>query len=143
VNSGSDRPPIDRPPIDRAAIITIVLASLFAAVIGVAVGFITTFTHRGLAPWGLVAGLVIVAALVLGFRLVFSSRIIGAAAAIGVVGATALLMLPGAGGTVLVLDDPIGYAWAIGPTVLSTVALLWPTPTSRRNRGADRLRMDP
>ncbi len=63
---------------------SIVLASLFAFVIGVAVGFITTFTHRGIPPWGLIAGLVIIAAAVLGFRLVFASRIIGAAAAAGV-----------------------------------------------------------
>jgi hypothetical protein len=137
VNTG-----IDRPAIDRAAIVTIVLASVFAFAIGVAVGFITTFTHRGLPPWGLVAGLAIVLAVVLGFRLVFGSRIIAAAAAIGVVGATALLMLRGAGGTVLVLDDPIGYVWAIGPTVIATIVLLWPNPASRRNRRADRLRMD-
>jgi len=128
--------------IDRATVVTIVLASLFAVAIGVAVGFITTFTHRGLPPWGLIAGLAIVVAVVLGFRLVFASRIIGAAAAIGVIGATALLMLPGAGGTVLVLDDPIGYVWAIGPTVLATVALLWPNPVPRRNRVTGRPKMD-
>lgn len=127
---------------DRATIITVALASLFAFVIGVAAGFITTFTHRGLPPWGLVAGLAVVVALVLGFRLVFSSRIIGAAAAIGIIGATALLMLPGAGGTAFVLDDPIGYAWAIGPTVLAAVALAWPNPVARRNRAAGRPRMD-
>jgi N-acetyl-1-D-myo-inositol-2-amino-2-deoxy-alpha-D-glucopyranoside deacetylase len=128
--------------IDRATVVTIVLASLFAFVIGVAVGFVTTFTHRGLPPWGIVAGVVIVVAVVLGFRLVFASRIIGAAAALGIIGATALLMLPGAGGTVLVLDDPIGYTWAIAPTVLATVALLWPNPALRRNRAAGRPRMD-
>ena len=127
---------------DRASIVTIVLASLFAFVIGVAAGFITTFTHRGLPPWGLIAGLAIVTALVLGFRLVFSSRIIGAAAAVGVIGATALLMLPGAGGTVFVLDDPLGYAWAIGPTVLACMALLIPYPVARRERAAARSRMD-
>ncbi len=117
---------------DRASIVTIALAALFAFVIGVAVGFITTFTHRGLPPWGLIAGFVIVLALVVGFRLVFASRIIGAAAAVGAIGSTALLMLPGAGGTVFVLDDPIGYAWAIGPTVLAATALLWPDPVARQ-----------
>ena len=128
---------------DRAAIITIALASLFALVVGVAVGFITTFTHRGLPPWGLTAGLAVIAALVLGFRLVFASRIIGAAAAIGAIGATALLMLPGAGGTVFVLGDPIGYAWAIGPTVLSVLALAVPNPVARREGAAGRSRMEP
>jgi N-acetyl-1-D-myo-inositol-2-amino-2-deoxy-alpha-D-glucopyranoside deacetylase len=128
---------------DRAAIITIALASLFAFVVGVAVGFITTFTHRGLPPWGLVAGLAIIAALVLGFRLVFASRIIGGAAAVGAIGATALLMLPGAGGTVFVLGDPIGYAWAIGPTVLAVLALAVPNPVARREAAAGRSRMEP
>lgn len=127
---------------DRATIVTIVLASLFALVIGVAAGFITTFTHRGLPPWGLIAGLAVILALVLGFRLVFSSRIIGGAAAVGAIGATALLMLPGAGGTVFVLGDPIGYVWAIGPTVLSVVALAVPNTVARREAAAARSRMD-
>ena len=127
---------------DRAGIITVVLASTFALVIGVAVGFITTFTHRGLPPWGLLAGFAIILAVVLGFRLVFASRIIGAAAAVGAVGATALLMLPGAGGTAFVLDDPIGYAWAIGPSVLAVGALVWPNPVAGRDRAAGRSRMD-
>jgi hypothetical protein len=128
--------------IDRAAIITIALASLFALVIGVAAGLITTFTYRGLPPWGLIAGLAIVTALVLGFRLVFASRIIGAAAAVGAIGATAALMLPGAGGTAFVVDDPLGYAWAIGPSVLVLVALLVPNPVAGRGRAAGRSRMD-
>jgi hypothetical protein len=127
---------------DRAAIATIALASLFAFAIGVAAGFVTTFTHRGLPPWGVIAGLAIVVALVLGFRLVFASRIIGAAAALGMIGATALLMLPGAGGTVFVVDDPIGYAWAIGPTVLAVLVLTVPQPVARREARAARSRMD-
>jgi hypothetical protein len=128
---------------DRAAIMSIVLASLFAFVIGVTIGFITTFTHRGLPPWGLIAGLAIIAAAVVGFRLVFASRIIGAAGAAGAIGATALLMLPGAGGTAFVIGDPIGYAWAIGPTVLSVIALAWPNPSAGRTGSASRPRMDP
>lgn len=127
---------------DRAAIITIALASLFAFAIGVAVGFITTFTHRGLPPWGLVAGLAVILALVVGFRLVFASRIIGAAAAVGAIGATGLLMLPGAGGTAFVIDDPIGYVWAVGPTVLAAAALAWPNPVARREATESRSRMD-
>ncbi|MEO5920962.1 MAG: hypothetical protein ABIQ01_07450 [Pseudolysinimonas sp.] len=127
---------------DRAAIITIVLASLFAFVIGVASGFITTFTYQGLPPWGLIAGLVIITALVLGFRLVFASRVIGAAAALGAVGATALLTRPGAGGTVFVVDDPLGYAWAIAPALLSVVVLALPALAGRREGASSRSRMD-
>jgi N-acetyl-1-D-myo-inositol-2-amino-2-deoxy-alpha-D-glucopyranoside deacetylase len=130
------------PDTDRAAIMTVALASLFAFVIGVAVGFITTFTHRELPPWGLVAGLAIIAAAVLGFRLVFGSRIIGAAAAVGVIGATALLTLPGAGGTAFAPSDPIGYTWAIAPSLLALVVLAWPNAVAGRKGVASRSRMD-
>jgi N-acetyl-1-D-myo-inositol-2-amino-2-deoxy-alpha-D-glucopyranoside deacetylase len=131
-----------KPDTDRAAIMTVALASLFAFVIGVAVGFITTFTHRELPPWGLVAGLAIIAAAVLGFRLVFGSRIIGAAAAVGVIGATALLTLPGAGGTAFAPSDPIGYTWAIAPSLLALVVLAWPNAVAGRKGVASRSRMD-
>jgi hypothetical protein len=127
---------------DRAGVVTIVLASLFAFVVGVAVGFITTFTHRGLPPLGLLAGLAIITAAVLGFRLVFASRVIGAAAALGAVGSTALLTMPGAGGTVFVIDDAIGWAWAIAPTVLALLALAWPLSPPRRRAVAHRSKME-
>ena len=107
------------------------LSSVFALLVGIVVGVITTFTHGLVAPWGLVSGLAIVAALVGGFRLVFASRIVGAAAAVGVIGASAVLALPGAGGTVLALDGPLGYLWAFGPAVIALIVLLVP---GRRRR---------
>jgi N-acetyl-1-D-myo-inositol-2-amino-2-deoxy-alpha-D-glucopyranoside deacetylase len=107
------------------------LSSLFAVLVGLIVGVITTFTHAQFLPWGLIAGLLVVVALVLGFRLVFDSRVVGAAAGLGVVAASAALALPGAGGTVLVLSSPAGWIWALGPAILSAVALLWPRPRAR------------
>jgi hypothetical protein len=114
------------PRIDRAAALTVALASVFALAIGVAVGFVTTFTHHQYVPWGLVAGLVVIVALVAGFRLVFDSRVIAAASGVGAIAAIALLTLPGVGGSVLVLDDPIGYIWAIAPPVLVAGVVAWP-----------------
>jgi N-acetyl-1-D-myo-inositol-2-amino-2-deoxy-alpha-D-glucopyranoside deacetylase len=111
---------------DRGTILTIALAALFALLIGFAVGFVTTFTHRQAPPWGLVGGLVVIAALVAGFRLVFDSRIIAAAAGLGAILATAVLMLPGAGGRAFVIDDPLGYVWALAPTALTAAIVLWP-----------------
>jgi len=102
------------------------LSSVFAVLVGIVVGVITTFTHSLLAPWGLVAGLAIVAALVGGFRLVFGSRVVGAAAALGIVGAAAALALPGAGGTVLTLNGVSGWIWALGPVVIALIVLLLP-----------------
>jgi hypothetical protein len=112
--------------VDRATVVTLAVASVFAFVIGGAVGFVTTFTHHQYAPWGLVAGLVVVAALVVGFRLVFDSRIIAGAGALGVILGIGLLTLPGVGGSVLVFDDPLGWIWAIGPTLLAVTAVAWP-----------------
>jgi N-acetyl-1-D-myo-inositol-2-amino-2-deoxy-alpha-D-glucopyranoside deacetylase len=102
------------------------LSSVFAVLIGVVVGVITTFTHAQLPPWGLVAGLAIVVALVEGFRLVFGSRIVAAAAALGVIGASAVLALPGAGGTAFTVVGVPGYLWAFGPALLSLIVLLVP-----------------
>jgi len=102
------------------------LSSVFGLLVGIMVGVITTFTHGLLLPWGIIAGLAIVAALVAGFRLVFGSRVVGAAAALGLIGASAVLALPGAGGTVLALDGWPGYIWAFGPAVISAIVLLVP-----------------
>ena len=107
------------------------LSSVFALLVGGVVGVITTFTHRQFLPWGLIAGLVIVLALVIGFRLVFGSRVVGGAAAIGVIAAGAVLTLPGAGGAVLVINDLPGWSWALGPAILSAIAIAWPRPRGR------------
>jgi hypothetical protein len=127
---------------DRATILTAAVAAVFALVIGAAVGLITTFTHRQLPPWGLLAGIAVIAALVIGFRLVFDSRLIAAAGGIGAVVATGLLMLPGAGGTAFVVDDPIGYTWAIAPSLIVAAIVAWPRSRRRRELVASRSRMD-
>jgi len=115
------------PPAEPLGAGATAMSSVFAILFGIVVGVITTFTHAAIPPWGLVAGLAVVTALVAGFRLVFGSRIVAAAAALGVVGASAVLALPGAGGTALALDGPLGYLWAFGPAVLSLVVLLVPS----------------
>ncbi|CAN5180221.1 hypothetical protein BH11ACT3_BH11ACT3_02450 [soil metagenome] len=122
---------------DRGSLASTVFAAAFALIIGAAVGFLTTFTHHQLVPWGLVAGLLIITALVAGFRIVFDSRLIAAAAGLGVLLATAVLALPGVSGTALLLDDPIGYVWAIVPTVLTAAVVIWP---DREPVGAHRRR---
>lgn len=109
-----------------------VLSSVFALLVGGVVGVITTFTHHQFLPWGLIGGLAVVVALVLGFRLVFGSRVVAGAAAVGVVVATAVLTLPGAGGSVLVLNDLPGWIWAFGPAILSVIAVAWPRPRRPR-----------
>jgi N-acetyl-1-D-myo-inositol-2-amino-2-deoxy-alpha-D-glucopyranoside deacetylase len=108
-----------------------VITSVLALLVGFVVGGITTFTHGAVEPWGLIAGLAIVAALIGGFRLVFASRVVAAAAALGIIGASALLAAPGAGGAALSLDGFFGYAWAFAPALLAVVILLLPRPGRR------------
>jgi hypothetical protein len=103
-----------------------VIACTFAALLGAAVGTITTFTHRQLPPWGAIAGLLIIGALVAGFRLVFDSRIVAGAAAVGVLVSIAVLALPGAGGSVVVADGWLGYLWVLGAPIMALVVLAWP-----------------
>ncbi len=111
---------------DRLGVAATIIASVFAALIGIGVGLITTFTHRQLPPIGIIAGLVIVAALIAGFRLVFDSRIIAGAAALGVLSAIAVLAIPGAGGSVVVSDGILGYIWVLGTPLIAAVVLVWP-----------------
>jgi N-acetyl-1-D-myo-inositol-2-amino-2-deoxy-alpha-D-glucopyranoside deacetylase len=125
-------PPAE-PPAEPLGAGATALSSIFGLLVGIVVGVITTFTHSQLPPWGLIAGLAIVTALVAGFRLVFGSRTVAGAAALGVVGASAVLALPGAGGTALSLDGLTGYLWAFGPVLLSLVVLLVPV---RGRRGS-------
>ncbi len=115
------------------------LTLLLAAVVGAAIGFVLTFTHRQYVvdvggvgiPLGVIAALAIVAALLIGMRLVFADRAAPLAGGAGVVLATALLALPAANGSLLVLDDPVGYAWAVGPAALTLAVVVWPTPRRR------------
>ncbi|WP_309709262.1 hypothetical protein [Pseudolysinimonas sp.] len=116
-------------------VFTIVLA--FAT--GAGVGFVLTFTHRHYVvelgdvsvPFGLIGGLAVVAALLAGMRLAFAERAAPIAAAVGVILGSAVLTLPGNSGSLFMPEDPIGYVWAVGPTVLAIVIIAWPERSSR------------
>jgi hypothetical protein len=123
-------------------VLSSVVAAALALVLGAAVGFVLTFAHRQFpvevlgirVPLGLVAALAIVAALLVGFRLAFGDRWIAVAAGAGVVLASAVLALPGAGGSLLVLGDAAGYLWAFGPALLALLVIVWPGRDTRRTR---------
>ena len=111
--------------------------ALLAFAVGAMVGVVTTFTHRQLPPWGLVAGLLIIAALLVGARLAFEGRLVAGAAAVGVVGAVLVLSLQSTGETVLVADDPLGTAWAVGPALIAVVVVAWPDARPRPEAASD------
>lgn len=111
--------------------------AVVAFAVGALVGVVTTFTHRQLPPWGLLAGLLIIAALLAGARLAFPGRLAATAAAVGVVGAGILLSLQSTGGSVLVANDALGIVWAVGPALIAVVVLVWPAPRPRPDVASD------
>jgi hypothetical protein len=127
-------------------VIARVLSLVLSFVTGAGVGFVLTFTHRQYlvefgdvpVPLGLIGALAIVAGLLAGMRLAFGDRLAPLAAAVGLVVASLVLVLPSRAGSVLVLEDPIGYAWALGPAVIALVVIGWPAPRRPRSDGAAR-----
>lgn len=121
------------------------VTAILAAGVGAATGSVLTFTHRqyvatlgGIGiPFGLIGALAIVAALVVGTRLAFGDRVPALAAGAGIVIASALFALPSPSGSGLVLDDGLGYAWALGPAAIVVIAVVWPgaSRTTRRRPG--------
>jgi hypothetical protein len=117
-----------------------------AAVVGLLVGTLGTFKHQagvsaltgtGL-PYGLVLSLAMVAAVLLALRMAFGTRLYAAAAGIGVVAAVVVFGRPGPGGSEVVLADPAGAAWWIGPIVIALLVVAVPDRRRRTDSpGAD------
>lgn len=115
-----------------ARIVTLVVA----VVLGMFAGALLTAAHQATVavagvpvPWGIIAGLLVMTALFVGLRIVFESRAVALAAAAGFLGASALLALQSAGGSVLVPDNIVGYLWTFGPVLIGAVVLAWPKVT--------------
>lgn len=123
----------DEPSFTDYGIVARIITFVVAAGLGLFAGALLTAAHQATAdvagipvPWGIIAGLLIVGCLLIGLRIVFESRIVALVAAVGFIGAAALLALQGAGGSVIVPDNPAGYAWTFGPVLVATVVLAWP-----------------
>jgi len=121
-----------------------IVTLLIAALLGLFAGALLTASHQATVavagvpvPWGLIAGILIMTALFIGLRIVFESRAVALAAGVGFLGASALLALQSAGGSVLVPDNLAGYVWTFGPVLIGAVVLAWPKLT-RPNRPAAR-----
>lgn len=102
---------------------------------GLVVGTIGTFKHQvGISaatgtglPVGLVLTLAMVTVFLLALRLAFPSRWFAGAGAMGVVGAIALLTLPGpSGGSSVILLNIAGVVWTLAPAVLAAAVVGWP-----------------
>lgn len=112
---------------------TKIIASAFALILGIIIGAILTVAHQATVlvgdaavPWGLIVGLLVTASLFAGLRLAAGNRLLAGFAALGFLGVEALLALQSTGGSVLVPDNPLGYAWTWGPVAIALVVLAWP-----------------
>lgn len=124
-----------------------VAAVVLAMAVGLFVGGVASFTHRqwpislagGRLPLGLMVGALIVAATIVGLRLAFHSRVIALGGAAGVLTAVAVLASPGPGGTVVVIQDWVGWTWVLIPAVIAAVTVMWPgrPRTGARRSSAD------
>ena len=113
---------------------------------GLVVGVIGTFKHQvGISaatgtglPVGLVLSLAMVTVFLLALRLAFPSRWFAGAGAMGVVGAIALLTLPGpSGGSSVILLNVAGVVWTLAPAVLAAAVVGWPRRRARARDARD------
>ena len=116
-------------------------------VAGLLVGVLGTFKHQfGISvvteagwPIGLVASVLMVGLLLAALRLTFPTRWFALAAAIGVLVAVYVLLLPGPGGSEVVLNNYAGVTWTIAPAIVAAAVVGWPRRVPRRTAdGAER-----
>ena len=120
--------------------VSLAIATGMGVLVGAFVGGLATFTHRQWRvpiggfrpPLGLVVGLVLVVLVVAGLRLAFT-RVVAFGGAVGAVAAIALLAIPGAGGTAVVVGDAIGLTWVLAPAAVCAVVLAWPAASPAPN----------
>lgn len=94
-----------------------------SAALGVLVGVVGTGVHRLNVPFGLVLALLVVASagvLVRAWAGVRGMLLLGALLLITVV----VMGLPGPGGDLLIVAQPVGYAWYASALVVAAVGLL-------------------
>lgn len=126
---------------DGWTVASLAIATGMGVLVGAFVAGLATFTHRQWRipigalrpPLGLLVGLVLVVLVVAGLRLAFA-RVVALGGAVGAMAAIALLAIPGAGGTAVVVGDAIGWTWMLAPAAVCAVVLAWPAPSAAPNR---------
>jgi len=112
--------------------------SLLAALVGLALGVVGTFNHRGviaagdaLLPWGLVVAMLGAACFLVGLRLYTDSRLVTLAGTLGLLVPIFLFSIEGPGGSVVIVQDAPGRIWDLGPAVIAVLVLAWPRLPAR------------
>jgi len=108
-------------------------ASLLAFVVGVILGVVGTFNHRGVIgvgavdlPWGIVVAVLGAACFLVGVRLYSGSRLVTTAGTIGLLIPIFVFSFEGPGGSVVIVQDTMGRVWDWVPALIAVGVLAWP-----------------
>jgi hypothetical protein len=119
--------------------------SVFAFIVGLVLGTVGTFGHRGVlgigpvdVPWGIVVALLGVACFLVGLRAYTGDRLVTLAGAIGVLAPIFVFSMQGPGGSVVIVADTFGRLWDFVPAIITVGVMAWPKLPARP-RPADSL----
>ncbi len=112
----------------------------FALFSGIVVGFAGSFTHRGIAPWGLGIALLAVLAGAVMNRTIGSAKTAFAYAA-GAIGSVLVLSTVRKGGDVIIVEDALGLGWLVGMFIATFIGALIGGGVMKASR-RDRLRSE-
>lgn len=110
------------------------LSSLCGAIIGL----VGSVTHQSLPPVGVVLALATSTLFLTGLRAWGDDRGPAVAGAFGIGSVALALAAPGAGASVLIPGNLLGYGWTVGIMLIALVVLAWPRiqRTHRRPAGS-------
>lgn len=120
----------------RAGVIALCLGG------GAVLGFVGTFAHQSLPPFGVVIALVTVGLYIAGLRIWGGVRTPAAAGSIGLA-AVAGPLATVVSTSVLVPANPAGYAWLGGITAIMFFVLAWPNVQRAPRRATDTMEKYP
>ena len=109
--------------------LTRTLSWIAAALVGVVYGTAGTIAHSllwGPIPIGLIVGAIACAALLIAVRALTHDRAAAVATAIGMIGMLLIISGPGAGGSVIVPNTPLGQVWIYLIVGIAVLVVAWP-----------------
>ncbi|GAA4185580.1 hypothetical protein GCM10022288_07800 [Gryllotalpicola kribbensis] len=121
-------------------------ASLLAFVVGLILGVVGTFNHRGVLgigavdlPWGIVVSVLGAACFLVGVRLYSGSRLVTVCGTLGLLVPIFVFSFQGPGGSVVIVQDTLGRVWDWVPALIAVGVLAWPQlpPREPRDPGAE------
>lgn len=109
--------------------LTRTLSWIAAALVGVVYGAAGTIAHSlmwGPIPVGLIVGAIACGALLIAVRALTHDRGAAVATALGMIGTVLVISGPGAGGSVIVPNTPVGQIWIYLVCGIALLVIAWP-----------------